>query len=437
MLGHGRSRETGMAMSWRLLAALAMEMFVVAAVAAPTPQIAIDQLPRPTARTAAADKIATVLADKDAEFRRAATDCRAEAGQHGFEYRVGARRLLESSTLYSVEIAASWDCGGAHPDQNATALTFDLQTGTPYDLNRIFHIGSGHLADAAVPILMKYLKPVGDCVQVTSKDDLQRADISLGVTNANLILYFGVEHVIAACYPPVQVPFAALASLADQAELQRLGPPFITASCPAGNWVGLAMIGKELPRVGFVSPSTEKLPECPSATPACRLASYLVPGDRVLVGESVDGFRCVTFRSASGRETNGFLPSAALVDQSTVSPTLADWAGRWARDDEASITIKVEGAALTVSGQATWGAHDPARVKRGGVNTGDIDSVATPRGNLIAIGAGYDGTNPPDVSNINYCLALLQLFGPYLAVEDNTGCGGMNVTFTGVYLRQR
>lgn len=187
MLCHGRSRETGMAMSWRLLAALAMEMFVVAAVAAPTPQIAIDQLPRPAARTAAADKIATVLADKDAEFRRAATDCRAEAGQHGFEYRVGARRLLESSTLYSVEIAASWDCGGAHPDQNATALTFDLQTGTPYDLNRIFHIGSGHLADAAVPILMKYLKPVGDCVQVTSKDDLQRADISLGVTNANLM----------------------------------------------------------------------------------------------------------------------------------------------------------------------------------------------------------------------------------------------------------
>jgi hypothetical protein len=30
----------------------------------------------------------------------------------------------------------------------------------------------------------------------------------------------------------------------------------------------------------------------------------------------------------------------------------------------------------------------------------------------------------------------LRLFGPYLAVEDNTGCGGMNVTFSGVYPRQ-
>jgi hypothetical protein len=425
-----------MAMSWWLLAALGMRMFVVAAAAAPTSQIAIDQLPRPTARTAAADRIATLLADKEAEFRRGAADCRAEARQHGFEYRVGARRLLESATLYSVEIAASWDCGGAHPDRNATALTFDLQTGIPYDLNRIFHIGSGHLADAAVPILMKYLKPTGDCVQVTSKDELERADLSLGVTNTNLILYLGVEHVIAACYPPVQVPFAALASLADQDELQRLGPPFITASCPGGYWVGLAMIGKELPHVGFVSPSTEKLPECPSATPACRLSSYLVPGDRVLVGSSIDGFRCVTFRSADGRETSGFLPSAALVDQSIASPALADWTGRWVRDDEASITIKVEGAALIISGQATWGAHDPERVKRGGVNTGDFDTVATPRGNLIAIGSGYDGTNPPDFSNVNDCLARLRLFDAYLAVEDNTGCGGMNVTFTGVYSRQ-
>jgi hypothetical protein len=153
--------------------------------------------------------------------------------------------------------------------------------------------------------------------------------------------------------PPVQMPFGALASLADQAELQRLGPPFVAASCPADNWVGLAMIGKELPRVGFVSPSTEKLRECPSATPTCRLTSYLMPANRVLVGSSVDGFRCVTFRSADGRATSGFIPSAALVDQVTASPALADWAGRWVRDDEASITIKVEGAALTVGGQAT------------------------------------------------------------------------------------
>ena len=119
-----------------------------------------------------------------------------------------------------------------------------------------------------------------------------------------------------------------------------------------------------------------------------------MPGDRVLVGSGIDGYRCVTFRSTDGRQTSGFLSSAALVDQSTASPALADWAGRWVRDDETSITIKVKGAALSLSGQATWGAHDPERVKRGGVNAGEIDTVATPRGSLIAIGSGYDGASP-------------------------------------------
>jgi hypothetical protein len=223
----------------------------------------------------------------------------------------------------------------------------------------------------------------------------------------------------------------ATAPAAKDTELRR------AAACPADSWEGLAVIGKQVRRVGFVSPSTERLPECPSATPACRLTSYLVPGDRVLVGSSVDGYRCAIFRSADGHETSGFLASAALVDQPTASPALPDWPGRWVRDDEASITIKVEGAALVVRGEATWGAGDPERVKRGAVNTGDIDAAAMPRGNLITIGSDYDGTDPPDASKHDDCRARLRLFGPYLAVEDNTGCGGMNVTFTGVYSRHR
>jgi hypothetical protein len=128
-------------------------------------------------------------------------------------------------------------------------LTFDFQPGTPYDLNRVFQIGNGHLADAAVPILMKYMKPAGDCLRVTLKDNLQRADLSLRVTNTNVIFYFGVEHVLAACYPPVQVPFGALASFAEQAELQRLGPPFVIASCPTDSWVGSGHDRQGAPRV--------------------------------------------------------------------------------------------------------------------------------------------------------------------------------------------
>jgi hypothetical protein len=45
-----------------------------------------------------------------------------------------------------------------------------------------------------------------------------------------LIFYLGVPHVVIACFPPVQVPFAELSGLADKEELRRLGQPFARAA---------------------------------------------------------------------------------------------------------------------------------------------------------------------------------------------------------------
>jgi hypothetical protein len=86
-----------------------------------------------------------------------------------------------------------------------------------------------------------------------------------------------------------------------------------------------------------------------------------------------------------------------------------------------------------VSGSATWGALDPGRASRGAINSGEIDAVGIPVGNLIAIGPDYDGKIPPEPFKGDDCRVRLRLFGPYLAVEDNLLCGGLNVTFTGVY----
>jgi hypothetical protein len=185
--------------------------------------IVIDRLPRPRAQTPAANKIAAALAAKDAEFHQQAADCKAQAPRGNAEYRVGARRLVETPTLYSVEAAVSWYCGGAYPGSSATALTFDLQTGMSYDLNRAFHVGSGHLASAAVPIVSKYLQRMvgSNCGDMT--DTLLQADLSLGVTKTDLIFYLAVPHAIATCFPPIQVPIADLSSIANKAELQRLG----------------------------------------------------------------------------------------------------------------------------------------------------------------------------------------------------------------------
>lgn len=201
------------------------------------------------------------------------------------------------------------------------------------------------------------------------------------------------------------------------------------------NEVSLATV-KGGPRTYFISQSTETLSDCPSDSPACRLKAYLVPGDVVLARSSVGKFRCVTFRSVEGTETNGFLPKDALIDEPLTSPTPNDWAGKWVRDEEASITITVKGDALAVKGDATFGGGDPERIERGAVNIGEIEEMATPRGNLIAIGSDYDGMTKPTMLEANDCRVRLRLFGRYLAVDDNGGCGGLNVSFTGVYSRR-
>jgi len=129
--------------------------------------------------------------------------------------------------LYSVEVAVSWYCGGAHPDSSATALTFDLRTGASY---KVFHVGVGRIDPAAVPIVSEYLQRMvgGDCGDMINI--LRQADLSLGVTSTFLIFYLGVPHVVIACFPPVQVPFAELSGLADKEELRRLGQPFARAA---------------------------------------------------------------------------------------------------------------------------------------------------------------------------------------------------------------
>ena len=58
---------------------------------------------------------------------------------------------------------------------------------------------------------------------------------------------------------------------------------------------------------------------------------------------------------------------------------------------EAEIVLKSGGAEVRVSGIATWGGGDPQRVKRGAVNTGELEGTFKPQGQVLAI--GYDPGN--------------------------------------------
>lgn len=196
------------------------------------------------------------------------------------------------------------------------------------------------------------------------------------------------------------------------------------------------------PRVNFIADRDAKTkPTCPDLSEACKRRGFVVPGDDVLVGEVLNGMACVTYIAPNAKkvkgqfvETNGFLPASALAAVPAAAPKPADWLGQWSRSAEAEIEIRQgQGGKLDIKGNATFGALDPGRVKRGAVNMGELDGQAAPQGNRLFFGDGYNGQKLPEDGG--ECQARLHLHGRYLVVEDSGGCGGMNVRFTGIYVR--
>lgn len=175
---------------------------------------------------------------------------------------------------------------------------------------------------------------------------------------------------------------------------------------------------------------------CPSRAPACAERAYLVPGDRVIISAHSDAFVCATYISARGADRSGFLPADSVTDNATAPVTAAGWLGKWSRD-EAGITVKAAKAdALRITGEATYGAKDPARVKRGGVNIGEIEADVTPAGDRLSFAIGSDATLPVDKGDEYACKVWMRRIGPWLIVNDNNNCGGHNVTFRGFYTRK-
>jgi hypothetical protein len=148
---------------------------------------------------------------------------------------------------------------------------------------------------------------------------------------------------------------------------------------------------------------------------------------------------CVRLLQVAGRhrDARGWLPRASLELVAPAPAPARQWDGNWQRDREARIVIKSHGDEVEVSGSAMWGSYDPERVRRGGVHVGELSGTGRPRGQTLAIGYDPDRSSfrPAQDQPPEDCAAKLDLYGRYLVVEDNRGCGGLNVSFTGTYVR--
>jgi hypothetical protein len=233
--------------------------------------------------------------------------------------------------------------------------------------------------------------------------------------------------------PALVLPAMVLACLAVAA---HAGP----AGCEL-NKVALARIVAKDARLNFVAGRSERTPACPSAESACRLKAYVVPADEVLVDTADGPYVCALFKAQGGTETRGWLPRAALqiVPPEPEPAPARQWDGKWQRDREAQIVIKSHQDDLAVSGNAMWGSYDPQRVKRGAVHVGELSGKGRPRGQTLAIGYDPDQSGFPPAKDAarDSCAAKLELYGRYLVVEDDGACGGMNVSFTGTYVRMK
>jgi hypothetical protein len=201
------------------------------------------------------------------------------------------------------------------------------------------------------------------------------------------------------------------------------------------NKVALARVVTQEARLHFIAGASKR--SCPSAARACSLRAYLVPGDEVLVDAAEGPYVCAFFKAQHETETRAWLPRAALQIAPPEAAPARQWAGKWERDREAQIVIKSDGDEVEVSGSAMWGSYDRERVRRGAVHVGDLEGKGRPRGQTLAIGYDPDQSGfPPEKDGPpDGCAAKLELYGRYLVVEDNMGCGGLNVSFSGIYVR--
>jgi hypothetical protein len=178
--------------------------------------------------------------------------------------------------------------------------------------------------------------------------------------------------------------------------------------------------GKKGERIYFYGDERE---DCPAAKD-CRLKSYVIPGDEVIVSRTYGEYACGWFQPAKGAETVGWIKSENLeMLETSRNPAEKDWLGDWRFYKNRIVIAKSKTTALLdITGDATWEGQ------AGNVHVGELDESAKPLEYLLKLGEN-------DTEEYA-CKVSMWLLGKYLVVSDNLNCGGLNVTFSGVYQKK-
>ena len=184
------------------------------------------------------------------------------------------------------------------------------------------------------------------------------------------------------------------------------------------------------PRAYFVKSAWEDA-SCPADTEACQGKAYLVLGDLVLTGRTLGPYTCVAYQSPRDKKqvwTSGWMPATALAPVAPMaSPKPSDWIGTWIHTGGEITIERSKNGKLTIEGEQVYPAAQ-------NVHTGVISAEIKPSDMMLAF--ADDGSVAFDKAESDTCLVRMQRIGALLLVEDNGGCGGSMVTFTGLYRRK-
>jgi hypothetical protein len=169
----------------------------------------------------------------------------------------------------------------------------------------------------------------------------------------------------------------------------------------------------------------KKTEPCPKDKPCgSRQKVYLVSGDVVFAGPPNRGFRCAYYGRPNGKIVAGFIPIdnlKALAEDPSMSIEFV--IGTWNYEND-SIGIKAAPAGqVTGDGQASYQTAET-------VNEGSFSAQAP-------LAAGQKELVFNEGNDESSCVVKLHRRGPYLVASDNANCGGLNVSFGGIYTKAR
>jgi len=167
---------------------------------------------------------------------------------------------------------------------------------------------------------------------------------------------------------------------------------------------------------------------CPTEAAACRKNGYVLPGDRVVMTH--DGpapYVCVVYPNRSGGSAGFVKRDEVSFGDGVSSAVLSNWVGTWRRGDNTIVVKAAVGGGVSLEGDAYWpSASPPEKQFPGGPNIGNFSAKAVTLATVLHV----------TDANSEACHVDLAVLGDYAVVRDDGQCGGMNVSFTGVYRRR-